>query len=321
MSLFKKPDDPAGITFMVRGDAGTGKTRFALGVKRVTNLPCAYIGTDRGAQFYKDDPEVGGFLQVETRDPKVIESAIKELREDWGKTFGAVVVDTITDLWTAEQKTFEKVKRKGDSEIKFIPIGSWRPMREAHEQKLRDLQELPVHTFLICEEKPVYERSGSGEDAELKEVGSREDSDKKDSYVSDVRLRFYTERGRFYAEVLKDRTGTFPMGEVVEDPRVEMWIKGRARQTVKPAAPAKAAEPSADDLAAFDAMASQFIDYVRAIKAKTHWANWRKKHADDLARLWALMPDGDLKAELVEVCKEKKAQFENGKGAEEGATA
>src|SRR5262245_32512786 len=103
-TLFKKPEAPAGITLLMRGEPGHGKTRFALGVKRLTKLPCAYIGTDRGSKFYAADPEIGGFLQVETRDAETIDAAIDELEDDWGKSFGAAVVDTVTDMWSVEQK-------------------------------------------------------------------------------------------------------------------------------------------------------------------------------------------------------------------------
>lgn len=330
-SLFKKPEDPAGITFMLRGDAGTGKTRFALGVKRVTQLPCAYIGTDRGTKFYKDDPEVGGFLAVETRDAKVIDAAIDELADDWGKTFGAAVVDTITDLWSAEQKLFtkKKTKKKTDGtveETEYIPINSWRPMREGHEAKLRRLQSLPLHTFLICEEKAVYQRNGTGEEAELVEVGSREDADKKDSYVSDVRLRFFILEGRFYAEVLKDRTGTFPMGEVIENPRVEMWIKGKARQTTRPertAAPAPAvsngevasgaaksangALPSADAEFKEASMraAKKLTDRIATIKNVFEFNNWVKKHKKEIEDL--VEP---FQSQVKEAGKAKRLEFD-----------
>ncbi len=261
MSLFKKPDAPAGITFMIRGEPGSGKTRFALGAKRVTKLPCAYIGTDRGAMFYQNDPALGGFLQVETREAKEISAAIAELREDWGRSFGAVIVDTVTDMWSAEQRDFEKVAKDGKVQI---PMRAWRPLRGGHEQKLRDLQALPMHTFLICEEKPIFEKRQQGEEVEIIEVGSREDSDKKDSYVCDVRLRLFIQDGGFYAEVLKDRTGTFPMGEIVENPAVEMWIKAAVKAAPRPpqvASPA-AVEDAKKALAAMEAVKAAATPHV-----------------------------------------------------------
>src|SRR5438105_196955 len=103
MSLFKKPDDAVGITIMIRGEPGSGKTRFALAAKRASGKTVAYIGNDRGAKFYQADPEIGGFMQVETTDIKVVRKAVEELKKDWGQTYGAAVVDTVTGVWDSEQ--------------------------------------------------------------------------------------------------------------------------------------------------------------------------------------------------------------------------
>jgi hypothetical protein len=346
-SLFSKPGDPAGITFMIRGEPGSGKTRFALGAKRITKLPVAYIGTDRGAKFYKDDPEVGGFLQVETRDAKTIDNAIAELAQDDGDSFGAVAVDTVTDMWTAEQKEFEKEKKGKDGKpVKYIPINSWRPMREGHENKLRKLQALPLHVFLICEEKPIYEKIGGGADgegAELREVGSKEDADKKDSYVCDVRLRFFVDRSNpeqavFCAEVLKDRTGTFTMGEIVDNPRVEMWVKGRATKQPKPAPPVEngevaqgagksvngaaavkgeiTTEKSPDDDPKF--IADEMIERVGKIKNQFEARNWKKKHKAEIDALWNL--DTAQHGRVIASMKAKAEELGIGEGAAAGGS-
>jgi hypothetical protein len=318
MSLFKKPDAPLGLTFMLRGQPGTGKTRFALGACRVTKLPCAYLGTDRGAALYRDDPEVGGFLAVETRESEVIDAALAELREDWGKSFGAAVVDTVTDVWNAEQKEFEVTGADGNT---GIPMRAWRPLRDKHEQKLRDLQALPLHTFLICEEKPIYEKKIVGKEVTLVEVGSREDADKKDSYVCDIRLRMFTEGDGFFAEVLKDRTGTYPLGSIVENPRVEMWIKGAVVAGAKPAR----AEPVSNGTVASgvaksgngieespDDAAKRLVKRIGELDNKFALQNWWKKHGKEVAAL----PE-DLRDVVIAAKDARKNELLNGAGAQE----
>jgi hypothetical protein len=260
MSLFKKPSDPVGITFMLRGEAGSGKTRFALGAKRITGKPVAYIGNDRGAKFYQNDADVGGFQAIETSDLVVIDQALAELEKDGGRSFGALVLDTVTDLWNATQGKYEKPGKDGG---RGVPMRAWRPLREEHETRLRRAQAMPMHVFLICEEKVIYERHGD----DVREVGSREDADKKDSYVSDVRLRFYLDGKRFLAEVLKDRTGTFPMGHVLENPRVEMWAGALGSLPLDSEWMKKA-----DDLVARVAKIANLNEY----------RSWRKKHEPDL---------------------------------------
>src|SRR2546428_6233345 len=128
---------------------------------------------------------------------------------------------------------------------------AWRAVRDEHERRLRILQSLPLHVVLISEERPIYERVGE----ELREVGTREDTDKKDGYLADVRLRFFAKDGRPYAEVLKDRTGRFAMGAVVEDPSAELWL-GPSTSTTVPA------PPSAHPL---EGLALELIDHLREI--------------------------------------------------------
>ncbi|HVO29210.1 MAG TPA: hypothetical protein VMV18_00665 [bacterium] len=53
MTLFRTPERPASLTFMLRGEPGTGKTRFALGLTRhaARKKPVAVIGAARGVSF------------------------------------------------------------------------------------------------------------------------------------------------------------------------------------------------------------------------------------------------------------------------------
>ena len=139
---------------------------------------------------------------------------------------GGVVVDTLTDLWHAEQRDFEIVAKTG---AKVITPHGWRSLSEAHEARIRRLQKLPCHIVLIAEEKPVSEYVND----ELREIGTREDTDKKDGYLADVRLRLFAAGGKFFAEVLKDRTGRFGAGYVLENPSLELWTSRPARRANK----------------------------------------------------------------------------------------
>jgi hypothetical protein len=257
MSVFTRPNDPEGITFMLRGEAGSGKTRFALGARRLAGKTVAYVGNDRGARFYRDDAEVGGFVHVEGADVALTDRAIDEVEKDAGRTFGALVIDTVTELWNATQGKYEKQGKDGVSQV---PMRAWRPLRAEHEARLRRIQALPLTVFLICEEKPIYEKDGD----ERHEVGTREDADKKDSYVSDVRLRFFVERKTFKCEVLKDRTGTFAMGTIVENPRIEMWARAITND---------------------DEIAGPLVARVEAIANLYEAKSWGEKHRAELASM------------------------------------
>jgi len=277
-SLFKPPSEPAGITFMLRGEPGSGKTWFALSLKRATGKPVAYIGTDRGAKFYGKHPEVGGFLAVEARDAKIIREAVDELASGAAANFGGVVLDTVTDTFTAEQ-----VPYLGANGI--VPLQKWKPLRDGHEKLLRKIQALPLHVMLICEEKPIYERV----DGDLKEIGTKEDADKRDAYACDVRLRFFLKDKRFFAEVLKDRTGTFPMGKVVENPKPEMWISGAAKVASVPEQEPVELPHSGNGTAPEDVehtlLATTMIQHIKTITNIVHLANWREAHREEVNAL------------------------------------
>ena len=299
MSLFRQPEEAKNITIMVRGGPGVGKTVFALGVKRcIEGKKVAYISNDRGANFYSVDPEIGGFLQVETNDITLVRQAVDELKADAGKNFGAVIVDTVTGVWDSEQSKFEKLGRDG---VKRITQAAWRPMRSAHEQLLRDLQALPLHTILICEEKPNYVRKGE----DLLEEGTKEDADRKDSYVCDVRLRLFIEGKTYCAEVFKDRTRLYGYGDIVENPKVELWIKGTAQ-------PGEAARPI--DPAEAEAVAmlkgQELVTRIRAIKTIYELENWKKKHGEEIK---ALEPFAQVYDAVLAAGAEKRAALQKPK--------
>ena len=76
MSLFRKPEESGNICTMLRGEAGSGKTRFALASSKTVGKKVAYIGNDRGAKFYRAEFD---FEQVETSDIKTVREAVAEL--------------------------------------------------------------------------------------------------------------------------------------------------------------------------------------------------------------------------------------------------
>jgi len=218
MSLFRTPEKPGSVTFMLRGGPDVDLLRFALGLapRGRKAKPLAVIGTDRSPNFYAGDKTIGSFVLVEAKTLAEIEASIAEVRRR-KRSFSGVVINSVTDWWNAQLEAHEVVTKDGG---RVVPPRAWRVLREEREQQIRALQSLPFPVVLICEERPVFERT----EAELREVGTREDTDKKEAYLSDVRLRLFSRAGTECAEVLKDRTGRFPMGAIVEKPAISMWL-------------------------------------------------------------------------------------------------
>lgn len=214
MSLSRRLPDPNGITFLVRGWRGSGRTAFALALARLTPKRILVIGEDRGIAALMNPPPSSPIDYRPIRDVSSIDAALAEL-EDHRDEFGGVVVDTVTDWWTAE-------KRKHHVFDDAITIRDWRVIKDEHECRLRILQSLGLPVVLLADERPFWDLRGAIESLSI--VGSREDTEKNDANLADVRLRFFRRGGRRCVEVLKDRTGRFAMGAVVKDPTLEAWI-------------------------------------------------------------------------------------------------
>src|SRR5439155_12062576 len=105
MSRFHAPTKPKGITFLIRGEPGTGKTRFALGLTRIARKPVAFIGTDRGAKFYSTDASTKPFVLAEAKTSVAIDAAIGEVSRA-RRSFGGVINVSATVWWYVRQYMF-----------------------------------------------------------------------------------------------------------------------------------------------------------------------------------------------------------------------
>ena len=131
MSVFHPPEKPLGLTFMLRGEPGTGKLRFALGIPRLAKTrgkakPVAVIGTDRSANFYASDPAIGPFVLVEAKTLAEIDAAIAEVKRR-KRSFSGVIIDSVTDWWNAQLEAHEVVTKDGG---RVVPPRAWRVLRE-----------------------------------------------------------------------------------------------------------------------------------------------------------------------------------------------
>lgn len=305
MSVFEKPSKPTHLTFLLRGESGTGKTRFALGLTAAAaatkKKPVAVIGSDRGARFYADANGIGPFVHVEAATLAEFDAALKEVRRR-KRSFSGVIVDSVTDWWNLEQKAHEVETKDGG---RVVPPRAWRTIREEREEKFRLLQSLPMHVILVAEERPIFERDG----AELREIGTREDTDKRDPYLADVRLRFFQKDGRVHAEVLKDRTGRYAMGTILRDPTIDLWLAPESAQAARPAG-TQTPLAAAAAAATLEEHARTLLDDIGAIRTADAWRRWRWTNAKTLDGILAALPDGLTKASLIAMAKAKSAEFD-----------
>jgi hypothetical protein len=218
-----KRSDTPWHSIWVFGDPGTRKTRFALGCGRLG--PVAYIGTESGAEDYRNDPEFAphGYDELEVRDLKTYRAAVAAVAAS--SKYQAVVIDTMTDIYAMELAEATKVKGDGS---KYVPIQAWGVMREGHKAALRTLRDAPMHKIYISQQKEIVANVQKPDGTtSIETVGFKIDSEKKDGYAVKVVMRMSRRGGKFIGEVLKDRVLGSEPGLVVEEPRVEHWLRGK----------------------------------------------------------------------------------------------
>ena len=202
------------------GDPGTKKTRFALGAARLGKV--AYIGTESSAEDYTNDSEFPGFgpeNMLEVRTPGEYRQAVAAVIGGGG--YNTVIIDQMTDVYSWELAEVTK-ERNGQ---KFVPMASWQPMREKHKEQLRALRDAPLHKIFVSQQKEIRVNVQQPDGTMTSEiVGAKIDAEKKDGHVVKVVLNHRISKGKFIAEVMKDRLGRFKQAEIVNEPTVEMWL-------------------------------------------------------------------------------------------------
>lgn len=185
---------------MLSGEAGTGKTYFAL------NWPSPYlIDTESGAtrdQYVKKLTEGdGGYLGPEqgSQDFQEVISQVRELATTKHQ-YKTLILDSFSKLYNIEAAAaedrigsdFGKDKREAD-----------KPTRKL----LTWLERLPMSVILICHQKDRWERR----ERELIYAGSTYDGYKKLHYDLDLWLQAKMVGTKRFATVAKSRIDAFPV--------------------------------------------------------------------------------------------------------------
>lgn len=231
LSLFRKPTKKkSGLKVLSYGLEGTGKTLFALSFPQV-----ALIDAESGSAFYENTEDGKNIVLVANtqnfRDYEEAMEFIADNHEEEG--IGTLVTDSLTKIRQnlSDAVLNVDVKRnrsKGmaDADLNSnLSIRSWGTIgtiSKRHQNQKIDLSN-SINIVDIAQEKLKKDDNGNI-------VDRVPDIDKSSPYDYDIKLRHYTEvdasgNTKFFALVEKDRTKTFKVGEVVENPNFSLWSK------------------------------------------------------------------------------------------------
>lgn len=220
---FVKPEKKReGIKFLIYGETGSGKTPFGLSFPNQ-----ALIDSDSGTNFY-DDKNVK--LTSSTLSFKELNSDLDdlELEEELLEEIETFNIDSVTrfheNLQHAAMKVVEQRARKNnrllESEgLSFKEYGNIKLQYDKFFARMMTFAKQAKNLVFIAEQKDKTEnRNGTP----IK-VGVMPNMQKESEYDFDVVVRTYNKDGKPFGLIVKDRTGTYTVGEEIEKPSYDNW--------------------------------------------------------------------------------------------------
>lgn len=177
-----KPAEPVArkLKILLFGPAGSGKTTAALTFPRV-----AMIDTEGGADLYAGRPGINPFHILRAKTLSDVENAVTFIKEDNGKSFDTLVIDSVTVLYEVTREALARGSKSGEMSYR-----EWGKLNTRMENLYNTLTSLPVHVVMIAREATEYEGTGDN----LRKTGTKPDADKSIVYNVDFVVRMTASR-------------------------------------------------------------------------------------------------------------------------------
>lgn len=227
MGLFRKPAaSKKGLMLLAYGDSGVGKTTLALSAPKV-----AAIDSEKGMSWYEGREAGKNLVGVfNTQDFFKLEDAMNEVKEDH-EGVESLVIDSETKFKENIEEVYIEIEKKRarknhkDPDDANISIRSWGQIGQVSnhlQNKKLDLASAGINVISIAQQADIKDEKG-------KVLGHKPAMKKNADYDYDVVLYLFVKEAegktRHYAKVMKDRTETFAIGQIVENPTFDMWQK------------------------------------------------------------------------------------------------
>lgn len=222
---FRKPNSrKKGIKFLVYGESGVGKTMFALSFPK-----SVVIDSEDGYSFYEGTEAGNNLLGIlDSQSFYDVEDAIEEVIKH-SEDYETFVIDSETKIYENLQETLltideKRARQKGQDELDAnISMRSWGKIRQIARKlqnaKIR-LATKGINVVSVAQSKEVMEDIGGGKRIK---TGDKPSMQRDPEYDYDVVLQLFTQDGKYYGRVLKDRTGTLKTQTEVENPTFDLW--------------------------------------------------------------------------------------------------
>ena len=196
------------VKVLIFGASGVGKTYFAL----TAPGKVAIIDTEGGTAFYARRAGKAGLSQFDvlpTKTYRDVQSAVEYIVAN-PTAYGTLVIDPVTVIYETLQDAAQ-VKRADkrhdpDADLEML---DWQQIKRRYKSLMTALVNLPIHVIVTAREKDETERKGS----ETVKIGVKPDAEKGTAYFFDTVIRLaQVGTDSREAQILKDRTGTHPLG-------------------------------------------------------------------------------------------------------------
>lgn len=215
----------SGLKVLVSGATSTGKTLFGLSFPKI-----AIIDSEDGVAWYRDNPNLKKISVTSSAED--VEDALDYLEDVDTNEIQTFIVDSETKIYenlqfaaldVAERRARNKGQHIDDANISQREWGKIKLVNKRIQSSKILLASKGINVISVAQEKDVKQKQGDS----WVTVGHEPDVAKGFAFDYDIILRFFTQEEdgdvRFFAKVIKDRTRTFKVGQIIENPTYEMW--------------------------------------------------------------------------------------------------
>lgn len=230
---FRKPASKrVGLKVLLMGGFGTGKTTTALSFPKI-----AALDGENGISLYEGTEDGKNIVLIDnTQSFYELEDSIDYINDNFEKDgVETLIIDSETKFYENIKETImtveeRRAKSKGRDVLDTnLSVRSWGKIGQIADklQNMKiDLTSKGVHIVSVSQTSDVKEKQGDN----FVVVGQKADMRKGAEFDYDIVLEQYTEEQadgseKYLARVLKDRSKVFKRGDIIENPRYELWAE------------------------------------------------------------------------------------------------